>query len=161
MKQVVDARLREQREEGSRDLFQGEWGGVRVMRAPRIARAVALALIVAIASGCAERKPSPEKLFEMRVKCDKMVREKIVKVEDSDRYSQIVTSHLAADLRCYGKEQITKFDGNAVEYQTVNLIDGLSGKQLGTTTLFDKNQKPDSIERHYLRLESIDKMMSE
>ena len=132
-----------------------------VMKTPRITRAVALSLIVAIASGCADRKPSPEKLFELRAKCDKMVREKIEKVEDPDRYSQVVTSHLTADLRCYGKEHITKFDGNNVVYQTVNLIDGLSGKQLGTTTLFEKNQKPDSIEGHFLRLESIDKMMSE
>jgi hypothetical protein len=134
---------------------------VKLMRTPRLARAVALALIVAIASGCAERKPSPEKLFEMRAKCDKMVREKIVKVEDSDRYSQVVTSHLAADLRCYGKEELTRWDGVDVSVRDVTLIDGLSGKKLASTTLLEKGRTAESLAGHFQRVEAIDKMMSE
>ena len=134
---------------------------MNVMRTPRTAHAIALALIAATASGCADRKPSPEKLFEMRAKCDKMVREKIEKVEDSDRYSQIVTSHLTTTLRCYGKGELTRWDGKDAVLTIVNLIDGLSGKQLATTTLLERTKTPESLEAHFKRLEAIDKMMEE
>lgn len=118
-------------------------------------------LTVVLASGCAERKPSPEKLFEMRAKCDKMVREKIEKVIDSARYTQIVTSHLTTDLRCYGKEELTRWDGNDMSLTTVTLIDGVSGKRLGMTDLSEKNETPEAVEGHFKRLEAIDRMMSE
>lgn len=159
----LDARLREKLEEGSGVFLQEVWG-LNMIRTPRIARAVSLALLVVITSGCAERKPSPEKLFELRAKCDKMVREKIEKVEDSDRYSQVVTSHLTADLRCYGKEELTRYDGVDgldVLITTVNLIDGLSGTQLRTARLFEKTKTPESQAAHFQRLEAIDKMMDE
>lgn len=131
------------------------------MRTSRITRAVALTLIGSIASGCAERKPSPEKLFELRTNCDKMVREKIEKVTDSDRYAQRVTSHLTADFRCYGKEELVRFDGIDIRYQVVNLIDGVSGEQLRTSMLTEKNKTPESFARHQQQLEAIDKIMSE
>ena len=131
------------------------------MRTPRIARAVALSLIVAIATGCADRKPSPEKLFELRAKCDKMVREKIEKVEDPDRYSQVVTTHLTADLRCYGKEELTRWDGVDASVRDVKLIDGLSVKKLASSTLLGEGRTAESIAGHFQRVEAIDKMMSE
>lgn len=102
---------------------------MNVMRTPRIARAVALVLIIAIASGCADRKPSPEKLFEMRAKCDKMVREKFDLMESRFFLNPLVHSFVSSNLQsysdCYGSlERVGK------EGRTRVVIDGISGKEL-------------------------------
>jgi hypothetical protein len=123
-----DARLREKLEEGLGVVLQKFWG-ISVIRTPRIARAVALALLVAIASGCAERKPSPEKLFELRAKCDKMVREKFVLMEPRFFNNPLVHNFVSSNLRsysdCYGSlERVGKLGTSRV------VIDGISGKEL-------------------------------
>jgi hypothetical protein len=105
------------------------------MRTPKRARAVALVLIVAIASGCADRKPSPEKLFEMRAKCDKMVREKFDLMESRFFLNPLVHSFVSSNLQsysdCYGSlERVGKAGTSRV------VIDGISGKELVNIVTF-------------------------
>ena len=101
-----------------------------VMRTPRTAHAIALALIAATASGCADRKPSPEKLFEMRAKCDELVREKFRLIESGGGFrparQSVITSNVNSNGRCYGL--IDRQDAISASYRL--MIDGVSGEQL-------------------------------
>ena len=99
------------------------------MRTPRIARAVALSLIVAIATGCA-RQENTSSSFDKRVKCDELVREKFRLIELGGGFrpaqQSLITSNVDFNGRCFGL--IERRDAISASYRL--MIDGVSGEQL-------------------------------
>jgi hypothetical protein len=92
--------------------------------------------IAVFAVGCADKQsPSPEKLFELRAKCDQLVREKFDLMEQNSKfiYSAVgksVTSNLQKGGDCHGYlERYINGGSNLI------VIDGVSGEELVTIAI--------------------------